>query len=51
MVSVGKIAHFRDGGLRCLGSYRTIRIAFGPIYISLGWRVALPPPPQQSTEQ
>lgn len=40
MFSLGRIAHFRDDGLGCLGSYRTIRIALGPLYVSFGWRVA-----------
>lgn len=39
MFTVGRIAYFRDAGQGCLGSYRTIRIAFGPIYMSFGWRI------------
>lgn len=39
MFSIGRLAFFRDAGLGCLGSYRTIRIAFGPLYFSFGWRV------------
>lgn len=39
MFSFGRVAHFRDHGIGCLGSYRTVRIALGPIYMSFGWRV------------
>lgn len=39
MLSIGMIAHFRDDGFGCLGSYRTVRIALGPIYFSFGWRI------------
>lgn len=33
------VAHYRDSGMGCLGTYRSVRIAIGPIYISLAWRV------------
>lgn len=38
MFHIGRNALFRDAGFGCLGSYRTIRIAFGPIYLCFGWR-------------
>jgi hypothetical protein len=40
MLSVGRLAHFRDDGLGCLGSYRTMRVALGPVYFSIGWRIS-----------
>lgn len=39
MWSFGHIAHFRDAGFGCLGTYRAIRIAIGPLYVSFGWRI------------
>lgn len=39
MLSIGVIAHFRDAGFGCLGTYRSIRFALGRLYVSFGWRV------------
>lgn len=39
MLVFDNAAQFRDAGLGCLGTYRCVRIAIGPLYISVGWRV------------
>ena len=39
MLSIGKTAYYRDGGLGCLGTYRSISIAFGPVYLCFAWRI------------
>jgi hypothetical protein len=34
------VVHFRGRDLDCVGTYRTLRMAFGRVYLSFGWRVS-----------
>lgn len=40
MFKPGRNVFYRDAGLGCLGTYRSVRIAIGPLYISFGFRVS-----------